>query len=137
MQFAGLNWLAIPVAAICAFIIGAVYYGAMAKHWMKAAKITGTGEKMMPSPVLLINSLVMELVLATMTAGVIGHLGPGQVTAVNGVISGFFLWLGFIVPTISINQRYQGFGWDLTLIDSLHWLLVMLAIGGVVGLFGA
>lgn len=137
MQFAGMNWLAIVVATIAAFIIGAVYYGAVGKRWMKAAKIVPKGEKMMPSPALLINSLVMEFVLAIMTAGVIGHLGSGQVSLTNGLISGFFLWLGFILPTMSINQRYQGFGWDLTLIDGIHWLLVMLAIGGIVGLFGA
>lgn len=137
MQFAGMNWLAIVVATIAAFIIGAVYYGAVGKRWMKAAKIVPKGEKMVPAPSLLINSLVMEFVLAIMTAGVISHLGPGQVTVANGVISGFFLWIGIIVPTMSINQRYQGFGWDLTIIDGIHWLLVMLAIGGIVGLFGA
>ena len=137
MQFAGVNWLAVVAAAVVAFVIGAVYYGAIGERWMKAARIVPKGGKMVPAPSLLINSLIMELVLAAMTAGVIGHLGPGQVTLGNGLISGFFLWLGFIVPTISINQRYQGFGWDLTIIDCIHWLLVMLAIGGTVGLFGA
>ena len=102
---------------------------------MKAARIDPSG----PKPVmvgLLVNSFVMELILAFVTAGVIGHLGAGQVTPMNGVISGLFIWAGFIFTTLSINQRYQGFGWDLTLIDGLHWLLVMIGIGLTIGLFG-
>lgn len=136
MQFAGMNYLAILVAAIVAFIIGAIYYSALSKQWMKAAKIDPSGPKPAMAG-LLINSFVMELILAFVTAGVIGHLGSGQVTLQNGVISGLFIWGGFIFTTMSINQRYQGYGWDLTLIDGVHWLLVMVAIGATIGLFGA
>ena len=135
MNFAGMNYLAILVAAIVAFAIGAVYYSTLSKQWMKAARIDPSSSK--PAMIgLLINSFAMELILAFVTAGVIGHLGAGQVTPINGVISGLFIWAGFIFTTMSINQRYQGFGWDLTLIDGLHWLLVMIGIGLTIGLFG-
>lgn len=135
MQFAGMNYLAVLVAAIVAFIIGAIYYGALGKRWMKAARLDPAGPKPAMAG-LLINSFIMELILAFVTAGVIGHLGFDQVTLLNGVISGLFIWAGFIFTTLSINQRYQGFGWDLTLIDGLHWLLVMIGIGATIGLFG-
>jgi hypothetical protein len=135
MQFAGMNYLAILVAAIVAFIIGAIYYGALGKRWMKAARIDSSGPKPAMAG-LLINSFIMELILAFVTAGVIGHLGFEQVTPLNGIISGLFIWAGFIFTTLSINQRYQGFGWDLTLIDGLHWLLVMTGIGATIGWFG-
>ena len=135
MNFAGMNYLAILVAAIVAFAIGAVYYSTLSKQWMKAARIDPSSSK--PAMVgLLVNSFVMELILAFVSAGVIGHLGFDQVTPMNGVISGLFIWAGFIFTTMSINQRYQGFGWDLTLIDGLHWLLVMIGIGLTIGLFG-
>lgn len=135
MNFAGMNYLAILVAAIVAFAIGAAYYSTLSKQWMKAARIDPSSSK--PAMIgLLINSFAMEVILAFVTAGVIGHLGAGQVTPMNGVISGLFIWAGFIFTTMSINQRYQGFGWDLTLIDGLHWLLVMIGIGLTIGLFG-
>lgn len=135
MNFAGMNYLAILVAAIVAFAIGAVYYSTLSKQWMKAARIDPSSSK--PAMVgLLVNSFVMELILAFVTAGVIGHLGFDQVTPMNGVISGLFIWAGFIFTTLSINQRFQGYGWDLTLIDGLHWLLVMIGIGLTIGLFG-
>jgi hypothetical protein len=35
------------------------------------------------------------------------------------------------------QNRYEGFGWDLTLIDTGHWLGVLLLIGAVIGWFGA
>jgi hypothetical protein len=135
MQFAGMNYLAILVAAIVAFIIGAVYYGILSKPWMKAARLDPAGPKPAMAP-LMITTFVLELVLAFVTAGVIGHLGAGQVTLFNGVISGLFIWAGIILTTMTINNRYQGFGWDLTLIDGLHWLLVMIGIGATIGLFG-
>lgn len=135
MNFAGMNYLAILVAAIVAFIIGAIYYGALGKPWMKAAKIDPAGSKPAMAG-LLINSFVMELILAFVTAGMIGHLGSGQVTPLNGIVSGVFIWAGFIFTTLSVNQRYQGYGWDLTLIDGLHWLLVMIGIGATIGFFG-
>ncbi|WP_048645197.1 DUF1761 domain-containing protein [Nitratireductor soli] len=134
MDFAGLNYLAIPVAAIAGFLFGAVYYGLLGKPWMKAARITPSDAKMAPS--LLITSFIAELIMAWVLAGVIGHLGAGQVTVQNGIVSGAFIWLGFIATTIAVNQRYQGFGWNLTLIDAAHWLGVAILMGGIIGWFG-
>jgi hypothetical protein len=134
MAFAGMNYLAVLIAAIAAFIIGAIYYGVLGKPWMKAARIDPASAQM--SPVLFAISFASELVMATMVAGVVGHLGPGEVTLVNGIASGFFLWLGFVATTLVVNHRYQGFGWDLSLIDGVHWLLVLLAMGAIIGAMG-
>lgn len=134
MVFAGMNYLAVLIAAIAAFVIGAIYYGVLGKPWMKSARIDPAAAQM--SPVLFAISFVSELVMATMVAGVVGHLGPGEVTLVNGVVSAFFLWLGFVATTLIVNHRYQGFGWDLSLIDGGHWLLVLLAMGAIIGAMG-
>ncbi|WP_417414875.1 DUF1761 domain-containing protein [Hoeflea sp.] len=135
MNFAGMNYLAILVAAIVAFVIGAIYYSTLTKSWMKAARLDPAGPKPAMAP-LMITTFILELGLAFVTAGIIGHLGAGQVTLSNGIISGLFIWAGIIFTTMTINQRYQNFGWDLTLIDGLHWLLVMIGIGATIGLFG-
>jgi len=134
MAFAGMNYLAVLIAAIAAFIIGAIYYGVLGKPWMKAARIDPASAQM--SPVLFAISFGSELVMATMVAGVVGHLSPGDVTLVNGIASAFFLWLGFVATTLVVNHRYQGFGWDLSLIDGVHWLLVLLAMGAIIGAMG-
>ncbi|KQU77359.1 MULTISPECIES: DUF1761 domain-containing protein [Ensifer] len=134
MAFAGMNYLAVLIAAIAAFVIGAGYYGVLGKPWMKAARIDPATAQM--SPVLFAISFVSELVMATMVAGVVGHLGPAQVTAFNGIVSAFFLWLGFVATSMVVNHRYQGFGWSLSLIDGVHWLLVLSAMGAIIGAMG-
>ena len=133
MDFAGVSTLGILVATAAGFVIGAAYYGLLAEPWMKAARIDPKHTKL--SPTLFIVSVVCELVIAFMLAGVIGHLGAGQGTPLNGLISGFFIWLGFVATTLAVNHRYQGYGWNLTLIDGLHWLLVLLAMGTIIGWF--
>ena len=134
MEFGGMNYLAILAAAVAAFAFGAVYYTALSKPWIRAARLRR--EEMKMSPVPFVTSFVAELVMAWILAGVIGHLGVGQVTFWNGVISAAFIWVGFIATTIAVNHRYQGFGWDLTIIDALHWLGVTLIMGAIIGWFG-
>ena len=134
MSFAGENYLAVVVAAIVAWLFGAAWYGLLGKPWMKAARLDPSTMKMSATPFIV--SFVAELMMAYVLAGVLGHLGPGQVTLLNGVVSALFVWAGFIATTIAVNQRYQGFGWTLTLIDAGHWLGVALLMGAVIGWWG-
>ena len=132
MSFGGANYIAILAAAVAAYLAGAIYYGWLGKTWMKAARIDPADAKM--SPVLMATGFICELIMAWVMAGVIGHFG--DVSIKTGLISGFLLWLGFMATTLTVNQRYQGFGWNLTLIDGVHWLIVALIMGGVIGAFG-
>jgi hypothetical protein len=137
MTFGGVSYVAIVIAAVVGFIFGAAYYGVLSKPWMKAARIAPTGGgPAMPGASLLITSLICELVIAWTLAGIIGHLGPGQVTVWNGIVTAFLVWLGFMATTLAVNQRYEGFGWDLTIIDAGHWLGVALIMGAIIGGWG-
>jgi hypothetical protein len=140
MAFAGISYLAILVAAVASWLAGAAWYGALGQAWLGA--LGKTKEELMgpsgrPSPVPFVVSFLAELVMAWMLAGIMGHLGPGQVTLANGIISGFFLWLGFVATTILVNHRFSGASLRLTAIDGGHWLVVLLVQGAVIGLFGA
>ncbi len=134
MDFGGINYLAVVVAAVIAFVFGGAWYGTLGKQWMKAARIKPEEASMSAS--LFITTFICQLVMAWVMAGLIGHLGTGQVTLWNGILSGFFVWLGFMATTMVINHRYQGFGWDLSLIDGTHWLGVALIMGAVIGWWG-
>lgn len=145
MAFAGMNYLAILVAAGAAFFWGAAYYMTLSKPWMSAVGITmeemkrrqaeGVGKLEGALPFIL--SIVGLLIMAWVMSGVLGHLGPGQVTTRNGLISAAFLWFGFVATTITVNNAYPGRKPMLTLIDSGHWLGAMLIIGAIIGAFGA
>ena len=51
-------------------------------------------------------------------AGLISHLGPGPFTVRNGLISAAFVWLGFVVTTMAVNNAFSGRKAALTVIDS-------------------
>lgn len=136
MAFAGMNYWAILGAAVASFLFGGVYYGLLSKQWLAASEQTMEEVSKTGMAVPMITSAIALLVMAWVLAGIIGHLGPGQVTARNGLISGAFCWLGFVLTTIATNHGYQGAKRSLTLIDSAHWLGVLLIQGAVIGLIG-
>jgi hypothetical protein len=135
MQFAGMNHLAIVVAAIAAYAFSAIYYTALSKPWRKAADIQKNHRPKAPWLPFIV-AAVADLVIAWVLAGVIGHLGIGQVTLKNGVISGAFLWFGFVLTTTAVNYGFAGRKPLLTVIDAAHWLCVLLLMGAIIGLFG-
>ena len=53
-----------------------------------------------------------------------------------GIISGFLLWLGFVITTMAVNHTFQGARRSLTLIDGGHWLGVLLIQGAILGWWG-
>jgi hypothetical protein len=135
MQFVGINYLAIVVAAIAAYVFSAIYYTLLSKPWMKAADIKKNRKPAAPWLPFAI-AAVADLVMAWVLAGTIGHLGIGQVTLKNGVISGAFIWFGFVLTTTVVNYGFAGRKPLLTIIDAAHWLCVLLLMGAIIGLFG-
>jgi hypothetical protein len=108
------------------------------KTWMAA--LGTTAEKMaearsQPGAFLpFIYAFAAELVMAWVLAGLIGHLGPLSLRA--GVISGAFCWLGFVIPTLLVNNSFARRDWRLLFIDGGHWLLVLLLMGAIIGTMG-
>jgi hypothetical protein len=77
---------------------------------------------------------VALLVMACVLAGTLRHLGA--VTLTNGIVTGLFLWLGFIATTVFVNNAYPGRKYSLSVIDSIHWLGVVVIQGAVIGGMG-
>ncbi len=82
-------------------------------------------------------ALVANVIIAWMLAGLLAHLGVGQMTLRNGVISAVFLWFGFVLTTMTVNYSFSGRDRRLLLIDLGNWLIVLLVIGAVIGAIGA
>jgi hypothetical protein len=140
MTFAGVNYLAILIAAVAAWLAGAGWYMSFGKAWMAALGTTPEEmekAKTQPGAFLpFIYAFVAEFVMAWAVAGILGHLGPGQVTLRNGMISAGFCWLGFVMTTMLVNNSFARRDWRLMLIDGGHWLVVLLLIGAIVGAMG-
>lgn len=126
------NYLAVVMAAAAGFLLGWGWYAFFGNTWMKAL-----GKKeadMTPAAMPLIITAVALLVMAWMLAGLMAHLG--QVTPRGGIITAFFVWLGFVVTTTGVNQAFQGLKPIVTAIDTGHWLAVLAVMGAIIGAFG-
>jgi hypothetical protein len=132
MAFAGLNYLAILIAAVAAFAWGAAYYMTLSKQWLAAVGRVEPNKSATPFIISFIALVVMSWVLA----GLVGHLGAGQVTIKNGIISALFVWVGFVVTTVFVNNAYPGRKYILSVLDSIHWLGALVIEGAVIGAFG-
>jgi hypothetical protein len=140
MQFAGTNYLVILGAAVAGWLAGAAWYMILGKQWMAA--LGNTPEKMQearkkPGAMLpFLYAFAANLVMAWVLSGLLGHLGPGQQTLRNGVISAAFCWFGFVLPTMLVNNSFAQRDPRLLAIDGGHWLMVLVLMGAVVGGFG-
>jgi hypothetical protein len=134
INFAEVNYLAVVVAAIAGFGVGAIWYGLLfSKQWIAAVGMTMEQMKregsrsMVPFVLSIIACLVMAIVLSAFAA---------PVSVVGGATAGFLAWLGFVVTTITVNYAYPGRKLELTVLDSGHWLAVMVVMGAILGAFG-
>jgi hypothetical protein len=132
MAFAGMNYLAVLAAAVAAYVWGAAYYMTLSKQWLAAVGIAQPKRSAAP----FIISFIALLVMAFVLAGSIGHLGPGNVTVKNGIISGIIVWAGFVLTTVFVNNAYPGRKYMLSIIDSIHWLGALMIEGAVIGAMG-
>ena len=141
MQFVSVNWLAILIAAVAAWLFGAAYYTALGNVWMAAqgktleqckAEQAGKSAAAKLAPFVVV--LVGEVVMAWATYGILVHLSAFSVR--GGLISGALLWVGFVLPTMAANNAFGGRTAKLTAIDGAAWLGAMLIIGAIVGGMG-
>jgi len=104
--FAGVNTLAVLIAAIAGFAFGAAWYMTLARHWLAA--IGKTKAELPTGPLPFVVAGVSQLVIAFVMAGALGHLGPGNVTPANGVISGAILWFGLALTMMAVSITASG-----------------------------
>ena len=133
--------LPVIVAALASWLFGAVWYGLLSKPWMAAKGMTAAdtcgpdGKKkspLVPMAVSFIGELVMAAGLKLLLPVTI-IAGTGDpildVLAVAGLI-----WLSFVFTTITVNNAFSSTNRTmLTVIDSGHWLCVLLIQSLVLG----
>ena len=135
MSFANLNYLAIVIAAVVAFGVGALWYGVLfSRPWLAAVGKTEAQIRANATPVPYAVSLVANVVMAVILSALMHSLG--QATVAGGLALGGLMWLGFAMPTLAVNNAFAQQDKALLWIDGGHWLAVLLAIGLVIGVAG-
>jgi hypothetical protein len=63
--------------------------------------------------------------------GIATHIKPMSMRST--LMTAVLLWAGMMVTTMLVNNAFSGRRYMLTVIDSGHWLLVILLMGVVIG----
>jgi hypothetical protein len=126
------NYLAVIVAAVAGFLVGWGWYTIFGKTWMDA--LGRRKEDCKPTPLPFIIAGLASLLMAWMLAGLMGHLA--DVTVRGGIISAFFVWVGFVLTTTAVNQQFHGTKPIVTIIDAGQWLAALVVMGAIIGAFG-
>jgi Protein of unknown function (DUF1761) len=141
---ATMNFLIMIAAAVCAWLFGALYYGTLGRQWGEAQGTTveafrarqAANAGKLAGKIPFIVAFVAQLIMAYVLYGLMKHVAhTGPLTVRNGLISGAFVWFGFILTSIAVNHAFSGRKTMLTVIDAGHWLGVMLILGAVLGAF--
>ncbi len=134
------NCVAIFVSALACFFLGWAWHSPLLfmKTWMKEMGIKEPSkkerEKMMKGmwkPML--GNFLALLVTAWVLNSVIQFAGAflHQSGFVHGMITGFFIWLGFIATTILNTVLWEKRSWTLYAINVSHHLVSLALMGGI------
>jgi hypothetical protein len=123
-----LDYLAIAVAAVAAFILSGVWYATFGGRLSRLHPAYADGGATSASTVLV--ELVRNLVVATVIAGLISRL---PVEAWPGaIVLGLALWVGFPVVLLSGSVYHENVPAQLAAIHGGDWLIKLLAIALIV-----
>jgi hypothetical protein len=123
------NHLAVLVAAILQWILGALWYSLLfAKPWMA---LTGhkQGERPKGAILAMIGSFFGGLILCFVVAHFV--LWSGATTICWGLFVGFISWLGLIAVPLFSEMLYEGRPFKLFAIYAGYWLVALLVTGGL------
>jgi hypothetical protein len=134
------NYLTVLLAAASAMVVGFLWYAPFlfGRRWAVLKGYTPEAlkaeqQKMGKSYAL---GFLVTLIMAYVLAHVSGlsqafyHYGEVQ----SGITSGFWMWLGFVMPVQVTAQIFGEKKWQLFAIDTGYQLVSLLAMGTVIGL---
>ncbi|MDB5195087.1 MAG: hypothetical protein JWO84_271 [Parcubacteria group bacterium] len=141
------NYLAVLVAAIAAFVLGALWYGPFfGRAWMntlgmnmdemkaKAKNDPSMQGKMMKGyAITALGSLLMAFVLAhaLVFAGTYQHLTG----VMAGLEAGIWNWLGFVAPVSITGVLWESKSWKWWFITAGYYLVALALMGVILSLW--
>ncbi|HET6863806.1 MAG TPA: DUF1761 domain-containing protein [Candidatus Saccharimonadales bacterium] len=130
MPSVDINWWAVIVAALINMAVGAVWYspGVFGKHWARL-----TGHKTEGNMSMANTGYVVSALGALVQAWVLVHFVrfAGSTTFSKGLVTGFFIWLGFVAVVMAAMNAFEDRKWDLVRLNAGYWLVVLLINGGL------
>ena len=129
VAFANLNWLAIIVAALSAFPLGALWYGPLfQKPWMALTGITKDSTRQVNMAKLYGSAFVLNLIIAVSLAMFIGG-GNWQMGLFAGFMSGFT----FVAMAFGVTYLFESRPFRLWAINAGYQTVVFTVMGVILG----
>ena len=138
MDFSTVNWLAVVACVIVSMISGSIWYNPRTffPTWWKGIGKTGEpgmqGNMGMTWTLTILSSFVQAIAMSFMVDAM-GSLMSGGVSAASGALTGFMLWVGFIMPTYLVNKLFAGHGFKVWAIEVGNHLVNFVLFGAILG----
>jgi len=138
MDFSSFNWLAIVVAAVAFFVLGALWYGPIfGKKWQKGVGLTDEELKNANMGKLFGSAFIFALIISFgMSMFFFGFAPtPGcencavPMTVTTGAMYGLMTGIFFLLPSISMNYLFARKSAGLMLIDSGYHITAYTIVG--------
>ena len=132
------NYVAVLAAAIASFVIGAVWYSPMlfGKMWMKLSNVSDKEMKKAKEKGMTKNFAVQflaSLVMAYVLAHFVQYTQSSTIT--EGMLTGFWIWLGFIATVMIGMVLWEGKPWKLYFIKAGHELVALAVMGAILAVW--
>jgi hypothetical protein len=129
--FQNLNWPAIIVAAVSAFILGGLWYSPLlfAKKWMKETGITEESTKNANMIKIFSIAFILALIASFFLAMFIGaNAGAGF-----GALAGFMAGVGWVFTFMGISYLFESRTLTHFLINSVYSIVSLTVMGLIIG----
>ncbi len=135
MTTVDVNLTAVVVAGVVNMIIGSVWYSKLlfAKQWMKGIGKTEAQIKQGSNPSMYAYMFVGALVMAYVLAHFVGY--AHATTTMDGAITGFWAWLGFVATTFLGLKVFEGRSWNLYWINVGYYLVALMSMGAILAVW--
>lgn len=121
------NFVAVLVAAVAVFIIGALWYGpALGKYWMKLMNFTPESMKSMSMTPM--KAMIFGFIGTVLMTYVLAHfVAVWGAVDVNGACQlAFWIWLGFFVPVTAGAWLWEGKSFKLFVFNAAYYLVTLI-----------
>lgn len=125
-----INYMAVLVAGVANMVLGAIWYGPLfCKQWMALSGMTKEKiEKAKPNMnTLYAAGFIVSLVMAYVLAWFVGVAESMDAA----LMTGFWLWLGFIATVTAGNVLWKGEPRQLWMLDNGYRLLALLVMSAI------
>lgn len=132
-----INYLAVIVAAVASMMIGFLWYGPLfGKQWMQLMnfdkKKIGEAKKKGMGKI-----YALAFLTTLITSYVLAHFVDyvEAKTIADGIILGFWVWIGFLATTQIGSVFWEGKPVKLYLINTLHYLVALAVMAAILAVW--